>query len=217
VPQGPVHDKHIGDESTIMELYTIELLERRGVTLRDIAEIVYTIQAPYVSDLTVDECLEAVRAVLAKREVQHTLITGITLDILAEEGRLPEPLQTILRHDDFLYGVDETLALGITNVYGSIGLTNFGYLDKMKIGILQTLNQHMHDPNAERVHAFLDDLVAGVAAAAAARIAHHRSNSVLEAMSEEERRKIVDTARAAQSLAGRAVSPDRTKRRAASE
>jgi len=66
-----------------------------------------------------------------------------------------------------LYGVDETMALGITNVYGMIGLTSFGYLDKMKPGILQKLNE-----KGKGIHVFLDDLVAGLAAAASARIAH---------------------------------------------
>ncbi|HEY8489236.1 MAG TPA: phosphatidylglycerophosphatase A, partial [Thermaerobacter sp.] len=58
----------------------------------------------------------------------------------------------------------------ITNVYGSIGLTNFGYLDKVKLGVIERLN---NEKAQGRVQTFLDDLVAGVAAAAAARIAHN--------------------------------------------
>jgi phosphatidylglycerophosphatase A len=58
--------------------------------------------------------------------------------------------------------------LGITNVYGTIGLTNFGYLDKTKLGILAVVND-----NPQAVHTFLDDLVAGLAAAASARLAHN--------------------------------------------
>lgn len=147
----------------------IEWLHKRGVTLRDIAEVVYTIQNGFYADLTIDDCLESVEAVIAKREVQHVLLTGIALDMAAEAGTLPEPLLTILRQDNPLYGVDEVLALGITNVYGSIGLTNFGYLDKQKIGIIGWLN---NPTNPARVHTFLDDLVSGIAAAAAARLAH---------------------------------------------
>lgn len=81
--------------------------------------------------------------------------------------KLPEPLQTILAIDEPLYGMDEILALGITNVYGSIGLTNFGYLDKRKPLVIGRLNR-----GSAGVHVFLDDLVAGIAAAASARIAH---------------------------------------------
>jgi len=106
-------------------------------------------------------------AVLRKREVQYTLFTGIALDELAEQKKLPQPLQAIMEADESLYGVDETLALGITHVYGMIGLTSFGYLDKEKIGIIHQLNQ-----KGKHIHVFLDDLVAGLAAAASARIAH---------------------------------------------
>lgn len=146
----------------------VNLLASRGVTLRSIAEIVYEIQHGFRSDLTIEKCLDSVEAVVAKREVQLVLLTGITLDQLAEAGRLPDPLLTILREDNPLYGVDEVLALGITNVYGSIGLTNFGYLDKTKLGIIRKINKH----EGGQVHTFLDDLVAGMAAAAAARMAH---------------------------------------------
>ena len=148
----------------------MRLLALRGVTARDIAEVVHSIQSPYFADLALDECVQSVEAVIDKREVQHAVITGITLDIMAEKGLLPEPLQGILRADDFLYGVDEVLALAITNVYGSIGLTSFGYLDKEKLGILGRL----HRKKRGEVHTFLDDLLAGIAAAAAARIAHQR-------------------------------------------
>lgn len=145
----------------------IELLERRGVTVDDIVDIVYTLQKPYHPDLERDPCVTSVMRVLAKREVQYALYTGVALDELAEQKALPEPLQRILETDEPLYGVDEILALSITNVYGSIGLTSFGFLDKEKIGIIAKLNNKRNG-----VHVFLDDLVAGVAAAASARIAH---------------------------------------------
>lgn len=148
------------------ELAKAQLL-RRGVKLEDIAQIVYSLQTAYHADLTLDQCLESVKAVLQKREVQYTLFTGIALDELAEQKQLPEPLQAILEADEPLYGVDETMALGITSVFGMIGLTSFGYLDKVKPEIIGKLNNR-----GERIHVFLDDLVAGLAAAASARIAH---------------------------------------------
>jgi phosphatidylglycerophosphatase A len=145
----------------------IALLSRRGVELTDIAAIVHQLQAPYYADLTMDACRDSVLRVLDKREVQHALFTGIALDQLAEQKLLPEPLQSIMEKDEPLFGVDEIVALAVTNVYGSIGLTNFGYLDKTKVGILGYLNNHDTE-----IHVFLDDLVASIAAAAAARIAH---------------------------------------------
>lgn len=147
----------------------VEMLERRGVTLADIAQIVLELQKPHSEDITLDLCLESVKKVLIKREAQHAILTGIALDELAEKDQLPEPLSSIIKKDEPLYGVDEILALAITNVYGSVGLTSFGYLDKRKLGIIARLNSHDNG----RVHTFLDDLVAGIAAAAAARIAHH--------------------------------------------
>ncbi|WP_195571874.1 phosphatidylglycerophosphatase A [Paenibacillus sp. 1001270B_150601_E10] len=147
-------------------------LEQRGVTLESIAEIVYDLQKPYNDVLQIDHCLESVKAVLRKREVQYTLMTGIALDVLAERKQLPEPLQSMLASDESLYGVDETLALGITSMYGMIGLTSFGYLDKTKIGVLKGLNN-----SKSHVHVFLDDLVAGIAAAASSRIAHQNENA----------------------------------------
>jgi phosphatidylglycerophosphatase A len=153
-------------------LYTavVDLLARRGVTLPEVAEVVLAIQKGYYPELKLPECLHSVEMVIRKREVQHAILTGIALDMLAEEKKLPEPLQTIVAEDDFLFGVDEIVALSITNVYGSIGLTNFGYLDKTKPLIIGTLNQHKRG----QCHTFLDDLVSAIAAAAASRIAHSR-------------------------------------------
>lgn len=154
--------------STSLYQRTTDLLEQRGVSLEAIANLVMFLQKDYLPDLTLPLARESVTTVLHKREVQNALITGIQLDISAEHHALLEPLQTIVTQDEGLYGVDETMALSIVNVYGSIGLTNYGYIDRVKPGILSILNAH--DP--EHIHTFLDDLVGAVAAAAAARLAH---------------------------------------------
>lgn len=153
-----------------MRKMVADMLQSRGVAVADITSLVYQLQLPYFSDLTLGECEENVHRVLEKREVMHAMITGIALDVLAEQKLLPEPLQTIMENDEPLYGVDEILALAVTNVYGSIGLTNFGYLDKTKMGIIGILNDH-----PTHIHVFLDDLVASVAASACARLAHRRT------------------------------------------
>ena len=79
---------------------------------------------------------------LKQAEVHNTILTGVQLDILAEENQLLHPLQEIVKEDEGLYGIDEILALSIVNVYGSIGFTNYGYIDKVKPGILKELNKH---------------------------------------------------------------------------
>ncbi|MDF2721837.1 MAG: ltrC [Paenibacillus sp.] len=147
-----------------------QLLQQRGVDKKDIGELVLFLQKQYFPDLTLEECLDSVERVLSKREVQNAVLTGIQLDMLAEQGKLMEPLQSIVFHDEGLYGCDEVLSLSIVNVYGSIGYTNFGYIDKLKPGILERLNTK----NGKDVHTFLDDIVGAIAAAASSRIAHRK-------------------------------------------
>lgn len=147
----------------------LQRLGDRGVTCERIAELVYFLQKDFHPDLTINHCLENVHAVLSKREVQNAILTGIELDSLAECGALSEPLLSILKKDEGLYGVDEVVALSIVNVYGSIGLTNYGYIDKIKPGILGRLN----DKSTGECHTFLDDIVGAIAAASSSRLAHH--------------------------------------------
>lgn len=149
---------------------TNEWLEKRGVKVEEIAELVMLLQSKYYPELTMEECIYNVKQVLKKREVQNAVITGIQLDILAEEGKLIPPLQDMIKHDEGLYGVDEVLAFSIVNVYGSIGFTNYGYIDKLKPGILEKLN----DKSDGHIHTFLDDIVGAVAASASSRIAHRK-------------------------------------------
>lgn len=156
-----VHSKEVKEA-------VLKKLEDRGVTLEDIAEIVYEMQSPYISHLRIESCLDSVRAVLEKRELQHALLVGIELDTLAEKGLLSEPLQSIVETDEGLFGCDETLALGSVLGYGSIAVTTFGHLDKHKIGIIKKLDTKV----GRQVHTFLDDLVASIAASASSRIAH---------------------------------------------
>lgn len=149
---------------------TFKWLDKRGVHIHEIAELVMLLQKKYYPNLTMEECVHNVEMVLSKREVQNAVLTGIQLDILAEEGKLFSPLQEMLVNDEALYGVDEILAFSIVNVYGSIGFTNYGYVDKLKPGILERLN----DKTTGQVHTFLDDIVGAVAAAASSRIAHRK-------------------------------------------
>ncbi|MBP1950109.1 Phosphatidylglycerophosphatase A [Virgibacillus subterraneus] len=145
-----------------------EWLTERGVTLEDIAELVYYLQSKYHDELSMDDCLHNVDRVLTKREVQNAVLTGIQLDKLAEQNMLAQPLQTTIETDESLYGIDEIVAFSIVNVYGSIGFTNYGYIDKQKPGILKRLN----DKSTGECHTFLDDIVGAIAAAASSRLAH---------------------------------------------
>lgn len=163
-----MEEKKIGK----MEQIARQWLADRGVTIEHIAELVYYLQSKYHPNLQMDECVHNVNRVIAKREVQNALFTGIQLDILAEKGLLQEPLQSFIAKDEGLYGVDEILALSIVNVYGSIGFTNYGYIDKQKPGILKQLN----DKSSGYCHTFLDDIVGAIAAAASSRLAHRAAH-----------------------------------------
>lgn len=143
-------------------------LKERGVSVKDIAEIVFDMQRPYNDTLQMEMCIDSVNKVLEKREIQNAILVGIELDVLAEKKLLPEPLQSLVETDEGLFGIDETLALGSVLGYGSIAITTFGYLDKNKIGIIKKLDTK----TGKGVHTFLDDLVAGIAASASGRIAH---------------------------------------------
>jgi phosphatidylglycerophosphatase A len=154
-----------------MKEICVNLLEKRCVTLDKIVEIVFDLQKKYVPDITKELCLNAVNRVLDKREVQNAIVTGVELDMLAEKKMLSEPLQSLVSEDNPLYGIDEILVLSITNVYGSIGLTNFGYLDKVKPGIIGELDEL--GKNSDTCHTFLDDIIGAIAAAAASSIAHN--------------------------------------------
>lgn len=159
---------------SMQELYnkSVEVLKDRGVRIVDIAELVKKLQEPYNPNIELDECIENVNHVLKKREVAHAILTGVAIDELAEKKMLPDPIQSIIDTDEGLYGIDEILPLSIVNLYGTIGLTSYGYLDKAKSGIIKDLDTKKDG----KVNTFLDDLVAAVASAAASRYAHGEGN-----------------------------------------
>lgn len=159
-------------EINLSEQTARKWLHERGVSIQDIAELVLYLQKSYHDQLTIEECTHNVERVLSKREVQNAILTGIQLDLLAEQKLLEAPLQSIIETDEGLYGVDEILAFSIVNVYGSIGFTNYGYIDKQKPGILK----HLNDKSTGACHTFLDDIVGAIAAAASSRLAHRIRN-----------------------------------------
>ncbi|HOP57077.1 MAG TPA: phosphatidylglycerophosphatase A [Bacillota bacterium] len=160
------------DSKTIHD-HCISLLQERGVKISDITDIVYDLQAPYIENLNRQVCEDAVYRVLAKREVQNAVLTGVELDKLAEQGKLSEPLESLVNDDNPLFGIDEILVLSICNLYGSIGLTNFGYVDKTKPGIIGKLDREGKE--TDKCHTFLDDIIGAIAAAAASSVAHNNA------------------------------------------
>ena len=100
------------------ELYelTVKRLEDFGIELVEIAKLVQELQGDYIVDLSLERCLESVESVVRKRESIHAILTGLALDDLANEGKLPEPLLSIIRDDEGLYGIDEILTLSLIHI-----------------------------------------------------------------------------------------------------
>jgi len=152
----------------------VKLLESRGVRLGDICDVARFLQDDYHKSLKTEDMLPPVLHVLNKREVQYAIMVAVELDVLAEEKKLKnKTLQKILISDEGLFGIDEVVAYSICNLYGSIALTNFGFVDREKIGIIRKLN--CDGKGTGVCNTFIDDIVGAIAASAAAHYAHGTS------------------------------------------
>lgn len=164
-------DLKLKNKEGMKEVYTEhvkKLLLDRGVTVESMAKIVYKLQKKYMEDVTIEQCCEVLESILTKREVQNTIMTGIAIDVAAEKGLIEDRyLLDMLKRDEGLYGLDEILPLGIVNLYGTIAFTNFGFLDKEKLGIIKEL-----DNKKGKINVFLDDIVAGLCGAACSKMSH---------------------------------------------
>lgn len=147
--------------------FVIKELKDRGVDLHELSKIAYDLQRQFLPQLTEEECYKELNNVLHKRELLNNVMVGLELDRLAEENQLKEPLLSIVRNDAGVFGVDESLALQIADIYGTIGITNFGYLDRVKYGIIKK-----YDEDTGHVNTFIDDLLGAIVAATCAKVAH---------------------------------------------
>lgn len=147
--------------------FVIKRLEEKGVTIPLLAKMAYDMQKDFEKHLTLDVCNEIIENVLHKRELLNNAMVGLEMDRLVEQGAVKEPLASIIKNDAGVFGVDETLALQISNIYGTIGATNYGWLDREKNGVINKI-----DKDPEHVNTFADDLIAAIIAAACGKIAH---------------------------------------------
>lgn len=152
----------------------IQKLQDRGVTIESIAELVVEAQKNY-NVLTLEESIHAVMDVIRKGESTHAILVAIALDELAEKNALGKEISEIINNDQGTFGLDEILALSIVNMYGSIALTNFGYLDKTKPGIIGKID--MEGKQHTKCHTFLDDIVGAIAASAISKLAHKKTSN----------------------------------------
>lgn len=163
-----MYNKHFKYPDTKAYEFVTKRLKERGVNLRDLAVDAYDLQKEFIPELTVDECYESLITVLHKRKLLNNAMVALELDRLAEAGAIAEPLQSIIENDAGVFGVDEALALQISEIYGTIGATNFGYLDRVKSGIIKQF-----DTDENHVNTFIDDLLGAIVAAVCGKVAHH--------------------------------------------
>ncbi|MDD3381935.1 MAG: phosphatidylglycerophosphatase A [Bacilli bacterium] len=155
------------------EMYSlnVERLTERGVKIEDIAMIAYKQQIKYNPKTTFELCLASVKKTLSYRDIFHIVQLSVEIDRLTEQGGIfREPIQSIMKDDLGMFGIDEILGLSIAANYGVIGQTNFGDIDVNKPGIVKELNDHGKS-ESEQCHTFLDDVVGAIAAAASTRVA----------------------------------------------
>lgn len=147
--------------------YVVAELEKRNITQKTVGEAAYELQHMYFPNVTVEDFGSELPHVLKKREVLNLLATGLALDNLATENKLPQPLQFIIENDLGVFGVDETLAMAISQLYGSIAQTNYGYADKEKMGLAKKL-----DNGGDYVNTFADDLFLALVSGVVGRFGH---------------------------------------------
>jgi phosphatidylglycerophosphatase A len=150
----------------------LQLLQSRGVKLDDMVEILDHLQRPYNPDMERSLCQENIIAVLRKQQTFHAIQLAIKIDTAVEQGEFSEQYNHTVGNDEGLFGVDESVATAIPLMYGTIAITNFGFLDKEKIGIISELDS---DHSEGKCNTFIDDIVCGVVAAACGRLAHNNT------------------------------------------
>ena len=140
--------------------FVMDELKKRNINSHTVGEAAYQLQHQYLPDLTVADFGYQLNEILKKREVLNTLALGFEIDNLATEKKLSEPLQTIIENDLGIFGLDELLAMNISQLYGSLSVSNFGFADKIKVGIAKDL-----DTDESHVRTFSDDLFSALVSA----------------------------------------------------
>ena len=141
-------------------------LRKHGITAYSIGEIAYEMQHEYLPDYEISDFAEQFNEVLKKREVLNLLAFAFELDNLANKGAFSEPIQNIIENDAGFWQIDEILASSLAQLFGMLAITNYGYLDKNKVGIARRLDEE------DSITVFSDDIVSALASAVIGRCGH---------------------------------------------
>ena len=166
-----MNNKNFKFPDTAAYNFVISALNEKGITVEDIANMAMSLQKVFFDNLTMDEMLKNTNDVLHKREVLNNAMVGLELDRLASQGLLKEPLESIVMNDSGVFGVDEGIALNIANIYGTIGVTNYGFIDRDKTGKIKALDEEKDGVS----NTFVDDIVGAIVSAVSAKTAHEHN------------------------------------------
>ena len=165
------------------ELYQFvqEELHKRGITAYSIGEIAYEMQHDYLPDYEISDFAEQFSEVLKKREVLNLLAFAFELDNLANKRMFSEPIQNIIENDAGFWQIDEILASSLAQLFGMLAITNYGYLDKNKVGIARRLDEE------DSITVFSDDIVSALASAVIGRCGHGSKLELEDNITEEDK------------------------------
>ena len=150
-----------------LKAYTLQALEDRGVPFDRIVEVFQKlldedrsdlIRKGYNPDISKEQAARYLSIAFENRDLLQSALVGIELDFRAERGELREPLLSMIRADEPLMPVDETILIGALDRDAQL---EFGHQDTHKVGIVKELDQAKN-----RVHTFMDDIVGAFVAQA---------------------------------------------------
>ncbi len=148
--------------------YIRQQFASQGISLKEMAIEAKEDQDKHgTAKASLETYIKAIQNQLHKHDVMSIIMTGIVLDRLAEQHKLPEPLQTIIENDLGLYSTDELLSIALTQMYSGIAVTNYGARDVHKTKLAKRI-----DESKTHVNCFLDDIVSAIIAGAEAAVAN---------------------------------------------
>ena len=149
-------------------LYIRQQFADQGITIKEMAREAKEDQDKHHGiTASLETYIKAIEHQLHKHDVMSIIMTGITIDRLAEKKMLPSPLQAIVENDLPLYSTDELLSIALTQMYSGIAVTNYGSRDVTKKKLAKRI-----DESKTHVNCFLDDIVSAIIAGAEAAVAN---------------------------------------------
>ena len=148
-------------------LYIRQQFAAQGITIKEMAREAKEDQDKHDVKASLEAYIRAIEHQLHKHDVMSIIMTGITIDRLAEKKMLPSPLQAIVENDLPLYSPDELLSIALTQMYSGIAVTNYGSRDVHKTKLAKRI-----DESKTHVNCFLDDIVSAIIAGSEAAVAN---------------------------------------------